>query len=302
MTMAKEQYRKQRGRATLERPIYKAGLLLEDDDLTSAVNYTRNMVRLLFRSLFGCGVICGLDVTAELVCNNSQIRVSIAKGVALDCAGNPIEVPNGFTITYDPDCDPLPDELWVVACYCEECCRPRDTSCAPDDSGTPVKTRIMDGYEVRLYDKRPKCVCSCEPPDTTKKSLSECCDDEDTTKEPESAAAAAQVFAAAPMNEMTGEIEVPPRLPDECQCYEDHVAGKCDCDCGCACVLIGHVSVTKDSEKQPTIAWDGKWVRRIRPVLLGYYKCLKASQIVETIKESTPKEMASRRRTTARSR
>jgi hypothetical protein len=277
--MAKADYRKQRGRATLERPIYKAGLLLEDDDLTSAVNYTRNMVRLLFRSLFGCGVICGLDVTAELICNNSQIRVSIAKGVALDCAGNPIEIPAGITITYDPDCDPLPDELWIVACYCEECCRPRDTSCAPDDAGTPVKTRIMDGYEVRLYDKRPKCVCSCEPPDPATKSLSECCDDEDTSD---------QTAAPEPVSQ------------ELCPCYSDHAAGKCECDCGCLCVLIGKVIVTNDptGKEAPQIAADARWVRRIRPMLLGYYRCLLETQLVGELEEYSKRRTTLKRRRT----
>src|SRR5882672_3226227 len=108
MTTAKQKYEKRPGVALLKRPLYKAGLLLEDDDLTAAVEYTRNMSKLLFRSLFGCGVICGLEVKGTLTCNRSRVKVTISPGVALDCEGNPIHVPKGFVFEYDPKCDPLP--------------------------------------------------------------------------------------------------------------------------------------------------------------------------------------------------
>src|SRR5438874_7512870 len=98
MTMAKEEYVSGRDVSVLERPRYTAGLLLEDTDLTAAVKYTRDMSRLLFRSLFGCGVICGLDVTALLTCNGSKIEVTVASGIALDCSGNPIYVPKAFKV------------------------------------------------------------------------------------------------------------------------------------------------------------------------------------------------------------
>ena len=41
-----------KGNASLARPCYSPGLLLRDDDLTAAVTYTRELSRLLFRSLF----------------------------------------------------------------------------------------------------------------------------------------------------------------------------------------------------------------------------------------------------------
>src|SRR5262245_13812275 len=146
MTTVKERkYKSVTGNSTLERPRYSPGLLLEDEDLTSAVSYTRNMMRLMFRSLFGCGVICGLDVKAELTCNRSRVDAMIAKGVALDCLGNPIEIPKDLKIAFDADCDTIPACLWVVVCYRESCCRAKDVSCAPDDDGQVVQTRIKEG-------------------------------------------------------------------------------------------------------------------------------------------------------------
>jgi hypothetical protein len=264
MTTAKD-YVSQQGTGTLTRPRYSAGLLLEDDDLTAAVDYTRNMVRLLFRSLFGCGVICGLGVDAELTCNGSKLDVSIASGVALDCMGNPIEIPKGFTITYDPKCDPLPDKLWVVACYVEKCCQPRDISCAADDDGHLVATRIAEGYEVRLYDKRPKCVCSCEPPDQTPTPTDDCCDDD------------APAAAAAPAKKVVARNEAEAEMYERCPCYADHFSGKCDCDCCCPCVLIAYVTLEQERDKAVDVDVSDKWVRRIRPLLIAEYRCLTAA-------------------------
>src|SRR6266511_3754463 len=102
MTTVNKKYASHQGLSTLERPRYSAGLLLEDEDLTASVEYTRNMMRLMFRSLFGCGVICGLDVEAKLICNGRKLSVMIGNGVALDCLGNPIEIPKAQTIEYDP--------------------------------------------------------------------------------------------------------------------------------------------------------------------------------------------------------
>src|ERR1043166_3552764 len=152
----------QQGLSSVQRPRFSPGLLLEDEDLTAGVDYTRNMMRLLFQSLFGCGVICGLEVTAVRTCNRRKLKVTIDPGVALDCSGNPIWVPKGQVVSYDPDCTTLPEWIWVTVCYIEKCCRPKDVSCSPDDDSHVVQTRAYDGFEIKLYDQRPECACSCE--------------------------------------------------------------------------------------------------------------------------------------------
>src|SRR6185503_11694 len=160
------------GLATLVRPRFSPGLLLEDEDLTAGVDYTRELNRLLFRSLFGCGVICGLTVEAKPMCHGRQLQIVIEPGLALDCMGDPIHVTGRQTVTYDPQCDPFPASIWVTACYLEKCCRPRDVSCGCDDSGqdsTQVeRTRIRDGFEIKLYSQQPGCACSCEKPQAPK--------------------------------------------------------------------------------------------------------------------------------------
>src|SRR4051794_19866432 len=76
--------------AVLERPRYSSGLILEDRDLTAAVEYTRDLNRLLFRNLFGCGVICGLIVKVDEHCG---LRVTVGAGLALDGCGDAVQVP-----------------------------------------------------------------------------------------------------------------------------------------------------------------------------------------------------------------
>src|SRR5438477_12454528 len=90
--------------SSLQRPRFSPGLLLEDEDLNAGVNYTRDLTRLLFKSLFGCGVICGLQVKARPTCKGSRLEITVPKGLAFDCLGNPLEVPVSQTFEYNPDC------------------------------------------------------------------------------------------------------------------------------------------------------------------------------------------------------
>jgi hypothetical protein len=300
--MATQKYASKKDDGTLQRPRYATGLLLEADDLTAAVTYTRDMMRLVLRSLFGCGVICGLDVTAEIRCSRTEVDVTIGKGVALDCLGDPIEVPKPVKVTFDNDCDVVPEWLWVTVCYSDKCCRPKDTSCTIDEHGEIVHTRIKDGFEVRVYPKRPKCACSCEPPDPGQKSSRDCCDDDDVDPRQAAAEAAATAgsvvepaAAAVPLSATRilvrqpgpgGQIErQEPTLPDLCDCYQNHYDGKCECNCCCPCVLVAKVHTTIRDDGQTEVdpnATDPQglqinrdWVRWIRPVLTGYYKCVK---------------------------
>jgi hypothetical protein len=256
----------QDGVATLERPRFSAGLLLEDADLTAAVEYPRSAMRLLFRSLFGCGVICGLDVTANRRCRGSHIEVTVSQGVALDARGNPIEVPRSTTFTYESNCLNPPPTIWVVLCYTEKPCRPRDVSCHPDDDMHVEQTRSHDGFLVKLYSARPKCACACAPADDTPPSRPSdgCCPDE------------------TPPVATTPGVARPNATYDRCDCYADHFAGKCACECACDCVALAVIDTTQrvsatgckplgeDHTSDVALCVDLDVRRRIRPVLNGY--------------------------------
>lgn len=246
-----------KGTSTLVRPKFGPGMLLQADDLDSLTSYTRELSRLLFRSLFGCGVVCGLVVTPdEDKCGN--LKLTVGAGLALGCSGDPIYVPKDQSITVgDCEAGDLPTPLWVLLCATSKCCAPRTASCGCDDdtpSSTP--TRVRDCFEIRVVSKLPKCVC-CEPPDK-----------QDAGKDRQKAEVLAE-----------GRAE-----PDRCPCgptdgcYTDHYAGKCACcdDCSdgacdckdCNCVVLAEL--TED---------DGEWtadhcVRRfVRPIFMRDPEC-----------------------------
>lgn len=222
--------------STLVRPQYSPGLLLNDDDLTQAVDYTRELSRMLFKSLLGCGVICGLLVDKEIVCG--KLVVKVAPGVALDCHGDPVHVAKPADVTIDPACGvDVPSRLWVLLRRYDKHCAPRAAVCSPDDDddAASVCTRIRDGFEVSVAGAVPACACNCPPP-------------QDPNDDP------------AP--------EDPAGGADFGPCHDDHYAGKCSC-CGgdCACEWIVLARLDRSTADMWTVSHA---VRRfIRPVLMA---------------------------------
>lgn len=253
--------------SSLEWPQFNPGQLLDDDDLNSGVTFTRELIRLLFRSLFGCGVICGLRVQPKWACNKTKWSITVTKGVALDCMGDLIELPADVVIQYGPDCEPLPSALWVTICYVTKCCRPKDVGCSQDDATQPKPTRVRPGYEIRLYEKLPRCACHCATTDDGQTQAPEqpCCAE---SNPPAVAAAGATTSEGA-----TSRTTV-------CDCYKPHFEGECECGCNCECVIVGKITVpTKDpdgreiSQENRVPTSDTSMVRRIRPLLNGYIDC-----------------------------
>ncbi len=151
------------GKSSLIRPSFSPGLLLQDDDLTQVVDYARDMTRLLFRSMLGCGVLCGFEVKGAIdECGN--LKIDIDQGVALDCRGDILELPAKQAIEIDPECcTELPSPIWVVIGHQNQPCAPRDVTCSPqeNESGSTY-TRIREGYEIRVLASAPDGACGCK--------------------------------------------------------------------------------------------------------------------------------------------
>jgi hypothetical protein len=270
-----------RGLGPLTRPLYQQGLLLQDDDLTAAVQYTRDLNRLLFRTLFGCGVMCGLVVTPTLSC--CKLHIGISKGVALDCHGDAIDVAAAQDIEIDPNCLPaLPDTLWVVLCAYEKNCAPRMPLCPDEDDSTVVCTRAREGFEIKVLSDASKCCCQCDP--STDKTPAAPQLESFSSHPPLKSGAARQ----AKRHGSSGEVK-PLALEDAtgqtsdgnpCQCanpnedcYTDHYAGNCACDCcDCECVVLArldHLPVDPQQQSGPKYWAVNHAVRRfVRPVLV----------------------------------
>jgi hypothetical protein len=227
-----------KGTSTLVRPKFGPGMLLQHEDLEQLSTYTRELSRLLFRSFFGCGVVCGLEVAPARVCGKSGISVS--PGLALDCSGDPVYLPAERSLEIEKDCEETPHQtLWVILCRTEKCCSPRPSMCASDEDETPsVCTRERDGFEICIVSDLRKCSCRCEQPPSNYIYPDNACKCAD------------------------------PNHP----CYEDHYDGKCGCyagegcDCSCGCILLAQLN--RPHEEGKPWAVDHNVRRFIRPVLM----------------------------------
>ena len=149
------------GLSKLVSPKFGPGMLLEHDDLQQIVKYTSELSRLLFRSLFGCGVICGLEVSPPKI-DCGKIKVTVQPGVALSGSGDPIEVPEKVDI-YLNESEWTQKDIWIVLCRTQWNCSPRKSMCSPDgDDSAPIRTRINEGFRITAENAVDKdCVCGC---------------------------------------------------------------------------------------------------------------------------------------------
>jgi hypothetical protein len=213
-----------KGDSTLVQARFGPGMLLHHDDLEHLGAYPRELSRLLFRSFFGCGVVCGLvvDPPAEKC---GKVWLTVGAGLALGCSGDPIYVPKPQTFPIDEGCDPkLPTELWVVLCRSSKCCAPRPAGCGDDnEEASSVCTREREGFEIRIVREPPACACRCA-------------DDRAILPPPKAAVDPAGV---------PREIDCRCVSPKD-SCYVDHYDGICgscgDCsDCECGCVVLARL-------------------------------------------------------------
>jgi hypothetical protein len=282
------------GKSPIERPLFNVGQLLEDEDLNASVTYTLELMRLMFRSLFGCGVICGLDVHARLTCAGRTLTVEVSPGLALDCLGNPIHVPSSVSTHYEMPCD-IPNAVWVALYYEEKSFRPKDVSCNADEAPQNVYTRKAHGFRIKLYDQQPECACSCAPKvaQAAQGPAHKCCDDKQKPAETKPASTSTTPAPAAPSAVTVAanggdkgsaghSVETSPAataLADQLlwACYGAHHKGECGCECGASCVLLGVVRLpkpipTSESDNHAIILKPDMSMRRsIRPVLTGYF-------------------------------
>ncbi|HYJ81980.1 MAG TPA: hypothetical protein VEW26_03930 [Allosphingosinicella sp.] len=232
----------------LERPLYAPGLILEDSDLTAGVDYTRSLSRLLFRSLFGCGVICGLTVKVEEECG---LQVNVAPGLALDGCGDPVQLARPLTVKLDksdgvigkpaangqPGKPDKPD-FWVMLCAGEKRCAPRTLVCDSDEvEGGTQHTRARALAQVSIAFERPTSICECHKDDWSP-----------ANKSPEQIYQHYEAMANQLVPRQFDNAAPVQRERPDCQkkhneavdCAPD--CGGCDgaCDCGC-CILLAWV-------------------------------------------------------------
>nr|WP_315249415.1 hypothetical protein [uncultured Duganella sp.] len=232
----------EQGPSTLARAKFGPGMLLQHDDLEQLNTYTRDLNRLMLSSLFGCGVVCGLVVSAKA--DRCKVTVTVECGLALDGQGDPIHLPKPQSLVINEQCVPnMPSSLWVVLRGTEKYCAPRTPMCGGDEEeSASVCTRERDCFEIRIECARPGCVCGGPEPDPKKQSKDL---DENKCKCAD---------------------------PDQ-PAQKDHYEGKscCACvncaNCNCDDVLLARLDRSGDGQNSVWTADHG--VRRfVRPVLM----------------------------------
>ena len=243
-----------KGTSTLVKSIFGPGMVLQAEDLQQLNSYTRDLSRLLFKSFFGCGVVCGLVVKVDPKCG--KVCLTVGAGLALACSGDPVYVPKDQTLALDENCDSnVAGPLWVVLCGTVKQCAPRTAMCASDDDEAPSEpTRERDMFEIRVVSGRepPQCVCGCPEPSDA----------------PSSATSRSQ-DVLRPTNQQGEEDHC---LCADPACHADHYAGKCGCNCDecsdddCKCILLA--KLIKNDDKEHPWRVDHRVRRFIRPVLM----------------------------------
>ncbi len=124
----------------LERVRYFFGKLMSLEDFDAEQSYFVNRLRRHNRFLHGWGVIAGLEVSIS-----KANEVVVSAGLAIDCAGNEIAVPEPVSI---PFCS-TEGTLHVAIQYHE-----LEVSPVPAAEGVEF-SRIRDGAEVVLLEANP---------------------------------------------------------------------------------------------------------------------------------------------------
>jgi len=130
----------------LERVHYFEGQLLTVSDLQAEQEYFRASQRRQHRFLHGWGVVCGLEVVLS-----GPSGLAVEPGVAIDCAGNLIQILARFEAQ-------IPENLaapFVALQYAETGTAPVANLSAPGSAEDPSFSRIREGFLVEFLDLNP---------------------------------------------------------------------------------------------------------------------------------------------------
>jgi hypothetical protein len=147
--------------ASFERNNYFPGKTLSARDLLAEQRYFNEKRWLINRTVFGWGVVCGLDVSLEGDC------LTVSPGLALDCCGHEVLVCERQTIHVQTVSDQLAADpantggrvRWLLCLeYCESKVEPvaLPTGCDTDEPGRE-HNRFRDGYRLRFRVATEKC-------------------------------------------------------------------------------------------------------------------------------------------------
>jgi hypothetical protein len=190
-------------RASTEAVKFTDGMLVTAEDLTAAMNYPLSVAQVLWRSFFGCGIVCGLELAdttyagrtgdyddaREVECPPERsFVIRVNPGVALGCDGYPIELCESVKLDLSPDRCACPIEgetvkfIAIRRTTAQETPR-ADCGCGGGGADPALQcSRTRDLVLVQAFDSHedlPKGICGLRPgdpaaPDAAPQSLCEC--------------------------------------------------------------------------------------------------------------------------------
>ena len=164
---------------------FEDGMIVTAEDLTLATRYPLELLQVLVRAYLGCGVVCGLslrqdarieprqDKDGQCPPENATYIAEIAPGVALDCAGYPLEVcgPVRIDLMPDPCGKPGPivgNETRRLHIAVRRAAQPETgpaggCGCASSDDGCGDRDaqcrRVRDHVEIGVFEELPEEAC-----------------------------------------------------------------------------------------------------------------------------------------------
>lgn len=229
------------------------GMIVTAEDLSAATRYPLSLMQVLIRAYFGCGIVCGLELTADRLAEEGGARkdecddrkegsfvVRIGRGTGVDCHGFPVELCKEvrFDLTPDPClCGPPPDEL-CIAIRRHTASEPSAGSCGCCGSGGGEGqhqcSRTRDHVLIQAFPPGalPPNICRRKE----KEDKGECGKEEEAESEREKGS-----------------------RPDICACWK--TCPDCDC-CGDAWILIGCVKLGEHG----VVSIDTSGRRWIKPI------------------------------------
>lgn len=232
------------------------GMLVTAEDLGAAMRYPLSVVQVLLKAYFGCGIVCGLELSTAATAQPGPVNATangagarppgcdvdygliIGRGVALGCDGYPIELCGPLRLDLTPDpcrLDRSAKQMFVAArrvTAAEAAARPCGCGSAADPSAQQC-TRMRDHVLIQAFDEDhlPKDLCQTAAPKTGAGTQ------QPAGTPPQSAVTSPQPPTASPQPSAASPQGATPSLFD---CLTQ--CGECAC-CGDPWVLLGSVMV-----------------------------------------------------------
>lgn len=135
------------------------GMVVEESDLTTAQQYPVDLMSTLFKAYFGCGIVCGFNVTMHPEPSGRTDKTKCIKvhpGTAIDCHGYPFRLCEEVIMKFEPKPCPESSEpvtIYIAARRKQEGEQGREISDDKCSSGKPKckPSRLRDMVVVKSF-------------------------------------------------------------------------------------------------------------------------------------------------------